>query len=103
MNPAITPLDGIIRVDRHDGSTTQRIAPPATTASTTKIRKRTIAMVKRIFAMPAVAEDTPEKPKNPAITETTAAMIAHLNIWYSLTAFKMRCMRQCYVLSIHDV
>lgn len=37
-----------------------------------------MAIPNNTFAMPAVADDTPEKPKKPAITEITAAMIAHL-------------------------
>lgn len=49
-------------------------------ANATKIRKTTIAMPNKIFAMPAVAEETPEKPKNPATTEITAAIKAHFNM-----------------------
>jgi len=44
------------------------------------MRKITSAMPKRTRAIVAVAADTPEKPKKPAISEITKNIKAHFNM-----------------------
>ena len=48
-----------------------------------KITNIVMAMKNRIFAIPAVAAERPEKPKSPAINEITKKISAHFNIVFS--------------------
>ena len=62
------------------GAVVQKIALPAIRPSTRKIRKITMAMKNRVLAIPAVAADTPEKPKMPAMIEMTRNSRASFNM-----------------------
>lgn len=61
-------------------ATAHRIAWPAISARTRKIRKITSAMPKRTRAIVAVAAETPEKPKKPAMIEITKNIRAHFSM-----------------------
>jgi hypothetical protein len=58
----------------------QNTACPKEIAATTIMIAIMIAPINRIFAIPAVAADTPENPKNPATMEIRKNISAHFNI-----------------------
>jgi hypothetical protein len=58
----------------------QNTACPKDIAATTIMIAIMIAPINRIFAIPAVAADTPENPKNPATMEIRKNISAHFNI-----------------------
>jgi hypothetical protein len=57
---------------------------PANSARAMKTTKMASAIKNRILAIPAVADDTPEKPKKPATSETTKKMSASFSMLTSL-------------------
>lgn len=58
----------------------QSTIPPAMIASTRKTRNMATAIKNSILAIPAVAAETPEKPKKPATREIKKKIKAHFNI-----------------------
>ena len=59
---------------------TQKARLPAINASTRKTRKMTSAMAKSTLAIVALAADTPEKPRKPAISEMTMKIRAYFSM-----------------------